>query len=156
MMNPSVYLETTVISYLTALPGRDVVVIAHQQVTRGWWAARARFDLYISQVVLDEAAAGDPEAAARRLAVVRGLPILEVTTAASEVAASFLRSGVLPANALIDAIHVATAAVHGIDYLLTWNCRHIANAAIRGKLERSCRMLGLQPPLICTPEELME
>jgi predicted nucleic acid-binding protein len=155
-MTSTVYVETSVVSYLTAFPTRDVAVLAHQQLTREWWNRRAQYELFISQAVLDEAGAGDPEAAARRMEAVRGISMLEVTSAVLEIAKGFIESGVLPTKALIDSIHVATAAVHGIDYLLTWNCKHIANAAIRGKIERSCRALGLQPPLICTPEELVE
>jgi predicted nucleic acid-binding protein len=155
-MKPSVYLETSVISYAAALPSRDVVVLAHQQITTSWWAERERFELFISQAVFAEVSGGDPQAAARRLAVVSGIPVLEVTATASELAERFVQDGVLPPKALIDAVHVATAAVHGIDYLLTWNCTHIANVVIRARFERSCRAVGLQPPLICTPEELVE
>ena len=155
-MASSVYVETSVVSYLTALPSRDVVLLAHQQLTQSWWNRRHQYELFISQAVLDEAGAGSPDAAARRLQAVQDLQILEVTATALQVATGFINTGVLPPKALVDSIHVATAAVHGIDYLLTWNCKHIANAAIRGRIERSCRALGLQPPLICTPEELAE
>ena len=155
-MASSVYVETSVISYLTAFPSRDVVLLAHQQITQSWWSQRGHYDLYVSQAVLDEAAAGSPDAAARRLEAIRGIPILEVTTSALEFATRLINTGVLPAKPLVDSIHVAAAAVNGIDYLLTWNCKHIANAAIRARIERSCRALGLQPPLICTPEELSE
>jgi predicted nucleic acid-binding protein len=155
-MAPSVYIETSVISYLTAFPSRDVVLLAHQQITQSWWSQRGHYDLYVSQAVLDEAAAGSPDAAARRLDTIRGIPIPEVTTSALEFATELINTGVLPAKALVDSIHVAAAAVNGIDYLLTWNCKHIANVAIRARIERSCRVLGLQPPLICTPEELSE
>ena len=155
-MTSSVYVETSVVSYLTATPTRDIAVLAHQQITREWWATRSRFELFVSQAVFDEASAGDPGAAARRLGSLQGITVLEVTPAALDMAKGLVQSGVLPPKALVDSIHVATAAVHGIDYLLTWNCKHIANAAIRGKIERSCRALSLQPPLICTPEELVE
>jgi hypothetical protein len=155
-MKPSVYVETSIVSYLTATPTLDVAVLAHQQITREWWANRSEFELFVSQAVFDEARAGDPEATSRRLASLQGIAILEVTSTALEMARGLIQTGVLPPKALVDSIHVSTAAVHGIDYLLTWNCKHIANAAIRGKIERSCRALGLQPPLICTPEELVE
>jgi hypothetical protein len=155
-MAQSVYLETSVVSYLAALPSRDVVVLAHQQLTHAWWARRERYELLISQAVLTEAAAGDPDAAGRRLALVAGVRILDVTAAATDLAESLIREGVLPATALVDAIHVATAAVHGVEFLLTWNCKHIANVVVRARFEQSCRTLGIQPPLICTPEELSE
>lgn len=155
-MKSRVYLETSVVSYLMALPSRDIVRAAHQQLTRDWWAIRGQFDLFTSQVVLDEAMRGDPDAAARRLAALQGVALLDVTDQAEKIAARFLAGGVMPAKAAVDALHVAIAVVHGMSYLLTWNCSHIANASIRGKIEATCRAAGLQPPLICTPEELLE
>ena len=151
-----VYVETTVISYLTALPSSDVVLAAHQQISREWWQRRDRFDLFVSQAVLREAARGDVEAAARRLAAVEGVPVLAVGAEALQLADRFLRRRVIPAKAEVDAVHIAVAVVNGMDYLLTWNCTHIANAAIRAKIEHTCRDMGLQPPIICTPEEPME
>ncbi|HEX2573072.1 MAG TPA: type II toxin-antitoxin system VapC family toxin [Polyangia bacterium] len=151
-----VYLETTIISYLTALPSRDVVQIAHQQVTHEWWQRRARFDLYVSRAVLLEAARGDANAAARRLAALEGIPVLEVTATVTELAERLLLRTPLPAKAAVDAVHIAAAVVNGMHYLLTWNCTHIANAAIRGKVEWTCRDAGFEPPVICTPEELLE
>lgn len=155
-MKSRVYLETSVVSYLTAFPSRDIVRAAHQQLTREWWAVREQFELFTSQIVLDEAMRGDPDAAALRLSVLQGLTLLDVTDKAHEIAARFLAGGVMPAKAAADALHVAIAVVHGMSYLLTWNCSHIANASIRGKIETMCRAAGLQPPLICTPEELLE
>jgi hypothetical protein len=155
-MKSRVYLETSVVSYLTALPSRDIVRAAHQQLTRDWWAVREQFELFTSQIVLDEAMRGDPDAAARRLSALQGVALLDVTDQAHEVAARFLAGGVMPAKAASDALHVAIAVVHGMSYLLTWNCSHIANASIRGKIETMCRAADLQPPLICTPEELLE
>jgi predicted nucleic acid-binding protein len=148
-----VYLETTVISYLTALPSRDLVQAAHQEITREWWERRSRFELFVSEAVLEEAARGDAGAAARRLAAVEGIPVLEVGASVSGLADQLLRSSAIPA---IDAVHIAVAVVNGMHYLLTWNCAHIANAALRGKIEETCRGAGLLPPIICTPEELME
>lgn len=144
------------ISYLTALPSRDIVHAAHQQITREWWNKRSRFSLYVSQAVLGEARRGNASAAARRLAAVQGLTVLAVTGEASDLAERFLRASALPAKAALDAIHIAVAVVNGMDYLLTWNCTHIANAKIRGNIDQICRAEGLQPPAICTPEELME
>jgi predicted nucleic acid-binding protein len=132
-----VYIETSIVSYLTASPSRDLVRAAHQEVTTEWWAGRSGFELYISQFVLDEASAGDPAAAAKRLDALRGISLLDVTKDATLLAGKLLGSGALPANARIDAFHVAVATAHGMDYLLTWNYTHIANAAIRVKSKRS-------------------
>lgn len=155
-MKSRVYLETSVVRYLTALPSRDIVRAAHQQLTHEWWAVREQFELFTSQIVLDEAMLGNPDAAARRLSALQGVALLDITDQAHEIAARFLAGGVMPAKAAADALHVAIAVVHGMSYLLTWNCSHIANASIRGKIETMCRAAGLQPPLICTPEELLE
>jgi len=155
-MNSRIYVETTVISYLTALPSTDLIQAAHQQITRAWWEQRQRFDLFVSQAVLREVAGGDAEAAGRRLAAVEGIPVLAVDTEVSQLAERFLLQRVIPTKAAVDAVHIAVAVVNGMDYLLTWNCTHIANAAIRGKIERTCRDMGLEPPIICTPEELTE
>lgn len=155
-MKSRVYVETSVVSYLTARPSRDIVQAGHQEVTRNWWARRDRFDLFVSRTVIREAARGDTEAASRRSAALQGIPILAVTTDASDLAERLLRENAMPAKAAIDALHVAIAVINGIDYLLTWNCAHIANVAIRRKIEKTCRDAGLQPTAICTPEELME
>jgi len=148
--------ETTIISYLTALPSADLILAAHQQVTRDWWKRRQRFDLFISQAVHREVAAGDAEAARLRLAAVDGIPVLAIGTDTLELAERFLLRKVIPAKAAVDAVHIAVAVVNGMDFLLTWNCAHIANAAIRGKIEHACRDAGFEPPIICTPEELTE
>lgn len=151
---PRVYLETSVLSYLTAWPSRDVVRIAHQQITVEWWARRAAFDLFVSDLVLDEISRGDAAAAERRVEAASGLVALTATTAAEDLAASLLRGAALPPKAALDALHVAIAAVHGMHFLLTWNCAHIANAAMRPRIESVCRSGGYEPPIICTPEEL--
>jgi hypothetical protein len=108
-MKSKVYMETTVIIYLTALPSSDVVVAAHQQITREWWQRRDRFDLFVSQAVLREAAQGDAEAAARRLTAVEGASVLAVGAEALQLAERFLRMRVIPAKAEVDAIHIAVA-----------------------------------------------
>lgn len=155
-MKPKVYVETTVVSYLTAQASRDLIVAAHQKVTREWWERRRRrFDLYCSQLVVREAAAGDKKAAARRLEVLVPLPLLEITEAASRLARDLLSEAALPKKAAEDVLHIALAAVHGMDYLLTWNCRHIANAEMRNAVGAVCSFHGCEPPVICTPEELM-
>ena len=153
-MSPKVYIETSVVSYRTSFPSRDIVVAAHQQITHAWWATRERYDLYVSEAVLAEAGGGDPLAAARRLSALANVPVLMITEEVATLAARFVDEGALPRKAFVDALHVATAAVHGMDYLLTWNCAHIANAKIRATLESLCRCHGLCPPMICTPEEL--
>jgi hypothetical protein len=155
-MKSKVYLETTIVSYLMAAPTKDVVQAAHQQITRQWWSARDRFDLYVSRAVVAEARRGDAKAAARRLRALRGIPRLAAGARGARLAEAILQSGALPPKARIDAVHVGVAAVNGIDYLLTWNLRHLANAVLRGKIEEAVRAAGFVPPVICTPEELME
>ena len=155
-LKPKAYIETTVVSYLTAWSSRDLVRAAHQQVTRDWWATREGYDLFASQFVLDEAAAGDGEAAADRLKILREIELLDVTEDAISLGEQLVAGGGLPSKARVDALHVAMAAVHGMSYLLTWNCKHIANAAMRGQIEDLCRAAGFEPPIICTPLELAE
>jgi predicted nucleic acid-binding protein len=156
-MKPKVYVETTVISYLTARPSRDVVVLGHQQTTREWWRTRRdRFDLVASQLVLVEASAGDPEAAQERVGVLAELSLLEVTLEAKALARQLVESAAIPAKAAQDALHVAVAVTNGVPYLVTWNCKHLANAALRSKIEETCRAAGYEPVVLCTPEELLE
>lgn len=155
-MKPTVYLETTIVSYLVASPTQDVVQAAHQQVTLEWWARRDRFDLFVSRPVLAEARRGDAAAAARRMDALTGIPVLALSRSATTLATTLTRTGALPTKARLDALHVAAAAVNGMNYLLTWNLRHLANAALRGKIEDVCWKAGIRPPIICTPEELME
>jgi hypothetical protein len=152
----SVYLETSLVSYLVARPSRDLLVAAHQQVTQDWWASRrGEFECSVSQVVIDEASAGDPAEVQKRLAIIGGLPALEITEAAESLTEAIIAAGILPPRAVRDAGHVAVAAVHAIDYLLTWNCKHLANAQISRRIAVVCERLGHRMPIICTPEELM-
>ena len=153
-MKPKAYIETSIVSYLTAFPSRDLVLAAHQQVTRDWWAGRAAFDLYVSQFVLDEAEAGDAEAAARRMQILEETTLLDITDEATSLARGLLAGRALPSRAQVDAFHIAVAAVHGMDYLLSWNCTHIVNAAMRSTIEAICRAAGFVPPVICIPLEL--
>lgn len=155
-MKSSIYVETSIVSYLTARPSRDLVRAAHQEVTCEWWTGRAAYELFISQFVLDEASAGDAGAAALRLEALRDLPLLEITREAVSLARQFIRAAALPPKAVGDALHIALTAVHGVDYLLTWNCAHIANATMRPRIESTCRAEGFEPPVICTPLELVE
>lgn len=153
-MRPRVYVETSVLSYLTALPTRDLVRAAHQQITSEWWTGRDAFDLFLSDAVLEEMRAGDPAAAARRLSAAEGLGVLATTPEAQALAKTLLRAAALPSKAAVDAVHVAVATVSAMDFLLTWNCTHIANAVTRPRIEAVCRLSGFEPPTICTPEEL--
>ena len=156
-MKPSVYLETTIPSYLTAWRSPELVMAANQEATRNWWeVARPRFDLFISEIVVQEANGGDPEAAKRRVTAIEGLPELAVSEEAELLATRLFADDDKQEKAKTDALHIAVATVHGIDYLLTWNCKHIANAVMRPKIEAICRASGYEPPVICTPLELME
>src|SRR4051812_34807761 len=144
----SVYLETTVISYLVARPSRDVVVAGHQQTTQEWWGnRRGVFECSVSQVVIDEASAGDPAEAQKRLTIISGLPSLEVTADAESLTQAIMAAGVLPPHAFPDAAHVAVASVHAIDYLLTWNCKHLANAQIARRIALVCEKQGYKMPV---------
>ena len=155
LTSATVYIETSIVSYLTARPSRDLLVAAHQQLTVTWWEQqRAHYELFTSQVVLAEARAGDPDAAQRRIAVLEHLPLLDVTDAAIMLAAALVSGQALPAQAAQDALHIAVTCVHGVEYLLTWNCAHLANARLRSRIEQICREAGYVPPIICTPEEL--
>ncbi len=156
-MKPKVYIETTIISYLTARPTHNVVIAGRQQSTRDWWETAAnRFELVASELVLNEAQGGDPEAARARLAAINSLTLLDATEEALELAQQLVNSGVVPTKAAEDAAHIAIAVVNGIEYLVTWNYRHIANATIRSQIETVCRNAGFESVIICTPDELME
>ena len=156
-MKPKVYVETTIISYLTARPSRDLIIAGHQQVTHEWWqTTRLDFALVSSQLVVREAGAGDPAAAQERLALLGELTLLEITEEALALAQHILQTGAIPVSFPEDALHVAVAVVNGIEYLLTWNYKHLANAGMRSKIEAACRGLGYEAVIICTPEELME
>jgi predicted nucleic acid-binding protein len=155
-MTKRVYIETTIPSYLAAWPSRDLVQAARQQITHEWWSnKRQNFDLCISQVVLDEAAAGDADAANRRLAFLQNLPLLDLTAQVNVVAKAIMGSGLLPQKATRDAVHIAVSSVHHTDILLTWNCQHIANAAIMRELGEIVAQSGCEIPILCTPEELL-
>lgn len=154
-MTKRVYIETTIASYLAAWPSRDLLQAARQQLTHDWWDnQRQNFDLCVSQTVLDEAA-GDEEAAKRRLSFFRDLPLLELTEAVNDVAKAIMGSSLLPQRATRDSVHIAVSSVHNIDILLTWNCRHIANAAIMRELREVVAQCGYEIPILCTPGELL-
>lgn len=152
-----VYVETSVISYLTGRPSRDVVTAAYQEITREWWkSAPSRFSLVTSELVVAEAASGDSDAALARLAVLDTIPLLDVTEEAIELNRKLINLRAVPHKAADDAMHIATAAANGVDYLVTWNFRHIANATMRSRIEEVCRSSGYEPPVICTPNELIQ
>ena len=150
----TVYVETSIVSYLTGRRSRNVVLAAHQALTLEWWRHRATYELRVSQLVLDEAAGGDALMGARRINALAGMPVIDLTEQASAVATALVVRGALPRQALVDAFHIGIAASHQVNYLLTWNCRHLANATMRGTIDAVCRSAGLEPPVICTPEEL--
>ena len=153
----NVYVETTVFSYLAARPSRDLREAAHQQITAEWWDSRRHeFVLFVSQLVVEEASAGDPTVASRRVGYLADLTLLELSDPTLALAEKLLADGAVPVAASEDALHIAVATVHGMHYLMTWNCKHIANAATRSRIETACNDAGYDMPVICTPEELLE
>lgn len=152
----TVYIETSIPSYLTARPNRDVRAAAWQQLTSQWWEQeRPKYELFTSELVLAEAGAGDPGAAQQRLDSLQGIRELAISDEAKLLAARLVADGGIPLHAEADALHVATASVHGMDYLLTWNCRHIDNAATKPVVRSICAVAGYTCPEICTPLELL-
>jgi predicted nucleic acid-binding protein len=157
-MKPRVYLETSIISYLVGWLNQQSLLVAHnQEFTRLWWSRRRHdFELFSSAVAVNEAAKGSEDRARERLAFLAEATMLDVNDDALVLAEQLLRHTGIPAKADVDALHVAVAAVHGMDYLISWNCRHIVNASILPEVYALCRSRGFEPPLICTPPELME
>ena len=155
-MKPKLCIENSIVSYLTAEPSVNIITAARQALTRQWWNEK-RFDyqLYISEFVISEARAGDPLMATRRLEVLAGIAEIELSETAAKLANSLVEEGPLPPKAALDALHVAVAVSGGLEYVLTWNFAHLANATIRLQIERKCRLAGYNPPIICTPEELL-
>jgi hypothetical protein len=151
----TVYIETTIIGYLTARSSDKIIFLARQELTRQWWnEERGKFDLFSSQLVIDEASAGDPTAAEERLVHLAGLPLLDVQHPGVAILAErLIAENLLPQKAAADARHVAVSTVFGVDYLLTWNCKHIANAETLPGIYKVLRNSGYEPPLIVTPEE---
>jgi len=152
----SVYVETSIVSYLTARPTNDLLAAAWQKITTDWWEEQSRrFSLYVSSLVIEEAGRGNLDAAARRLNALQKLPLLAITESAITLSKILIEKGAFPSKALGDALHIAVAAVHDMDYLLTWNCRHIANAEMKPVIRTLCFEHGYTCPEICTPQELM-
>jgi hypothetical protein len=153
---PTVYVETSVISYLTARTSQDPVVYAHQQITKDWWSAAGdQYDLCTSALVYDEAKNGTPILAAKRVALLDGLRSLPPSPLVNDVAHALIRAAALPIKALRDAEHIALAAIHNVPYLATWNFRHIANPMTSAKIESVLRLLGYTPSVLCSPELLL-
>ncbi len=152
----SVYIETTIVSYLTAWLSRDLIRAAHQQITQEWWNNRRKdFEIFVSAFVINEASAGDEEAAQERLIALKDIPLLDVNADVENLAKLLIAEKALPPKAVTDALHIAVAAVHGINYLMSWNCKHIANAEMQSAIEKVCQQSGFKCPKICTPEELL-
>lgn len=154
-MKPSIYLETTVVSYYCSRPSRDIVISARQQLTQLWWDNKIQeFDIFVSDLVHEEAGKGDKDAAAKRLAAISGFSFLEIDEEASRIAKFLVADGAIPKEYPEDAIHIGVASVNGIDFILTWNFAHINNANKREKIAEVIDRCGYVCPVICTPEEL--
>jgi len=156
MKKMRVYIETSIISYLTARMSRDLIVAARQQMTQEWWDDhQSKFEVYISELVVQEAGVGDADAVQRRLGVIAAMPRLQVNAHVTTLAKQIVRAHALPLKAIADATHIALAAVHRMEYLLTWNCKHIANAQLQKGIWSVIQQQGYPIPILCTPEELM-
>ena len=152
---PTVYLESSVISYLASRPSRDVIIAGRQVITNDWWEnQRERFDLRISPLVDEEIERGDPAAAERRKSLIEEIPSLSITDQSMEIAEFLLKQDAVPPGSEVDALHIGIAVSQGVDYLLTWNFKHINNAERKIKISRVIEELGLTCPQICSPEEL--
>lgn len=156
-MRESVYIETSILGHLTARPTNNLILAANIKITQDWQNDRREsFILYASELVEDEAAKGDQAIATARLNLLESLTFLELTEETLQLAELFINKSNLPPKASNDAIHIALATVYGLDYLLTQNCKHIANAQIQRKLSQICAEIGYDLPIICTPYELIE
>jgi len=157
MSLPKLYLETTIPSYLTARRSPLARIAADQQTTQDWWDFRRQeYQMFVSEAVLDEAGDGASDFAAQRLTMLAGLPRLQTTPEADALVERLLRSDIIPAKAATDAVHLALSAAHRMEYLLTWNCKHIHNLKLERRIEAACEVFGFTCPIICTPAELME
>jgi predicted nucleic acid-binding protein len=153
--SPSIYLETTVPSYYIARRSKDLLVLAHQEITRNWWEnSLARFRPFVSRLVIDELAQGDPGAALRRLSAIEGINVLEPNDQVYSLASEYQRRLSIPQSATADCVHLAFASYYRIDYLVTWNCKHIAHGLVMRQFMEYNLEHGIASPVICTPEEL--
>jgi predicted nucleic acid-binding protein len=154
-MTSSVYIESSVVSYITARPSRDIVTASRQAITVDWWQNnKSQFEIFISPLVLEKIGGGDLNAANQRLRAVSNIPSVSISTEAESVAKQLLISKAVPANSERDALHIAIAATQGIDYLLTWNFKHINNAITRILVTSVVKNCGYECPILCSPEEL--
>ena len=153
----TVYVETTIPSYLAAKASRDLIIAAHQKITQDWWqTVHNRFDLYVSEAVLAEVRAGDPEAVSRRLRLIENLPVLAVNEDVRSLTGHYRKTLGLSGKAQADIPHFAFAVSHNMDYLVTWNCSHIANGEMIKRLMAVNAVIKRPTPLIVTPEEILE
>jgi hypothetical protein len=153
---PTVCLDTTIPSYLTARSRRNLLSVRRQRVTRIWWGRYRRcYELRVSYRVISEAFAGDPLYANQRARILDGIEFFDSSPQSEELATHLIGDGLLPGKARSDAEHIAIAAVHSVHYLLTWNCKHLANPRIARNVVRTCEQMGFECPKICTPEQLM-
>jgi predicted nucleic acid-binding protein len=156
-MKPTVYIETTVISYLTAKPSRDLLIAAHQQVTHEWWEkALSHLEVFVSSIVLEEILKGDEQAAKLRFERVSSFPLLEVLPEVRDLAESYFSAIEIPEKARGDSYHLALATWHGMDFMVSWNCTHIVSGRVKRIVEEINATYGIRTPIVCTPEELME
>ena len=152
----SVYIETSIPNYLTAHPSKDVTGAAWQQITYQWWhEEKNKFDLFVSELVIKEASNGNPDAAQRRMNSLEDIPALPIDQDIAEFAKKLISGGGIPQSSEADALHVAIASIHRMDYLLTWNCRHINNAVTKPIIRSLCEKAGYLFPEICSPYELL-
>jgi predicted nucleic acid-binding protein len=153
----TVYVESTVIGNIAGRMHPDPLISSRQIVSRLWWAtAPTRYRLLVSQLVLNECSAGDTSAAAERLAILTGVEVLTTSMTVENLADELMKHKAVPISEPRDAVHVAIAAVNSIRYLATWNFKHIANPTMQGRIGKVCRDNGFEPPVICTPEQLLE
>ena len=156
-MKPTVYLETSIVSYYTGRPSRDLIIAGRQQITRDWWEnERQKYALYVSALVVQESQRGEPAAIKKREQAIKGIPLLRTTPETEELAESLVKKGPIPPEYPDDALHIALASTNGMDYLLTWNFRHINNARMKSDVTKIVALFGYECPVICTPEELLE
>ena len=154
-VKPRAYLEISVVSYLVGRPSRHVVVLGHQETTRAWWnLSLALYEVYVSELVHQEAGRGDPGAASERLKAIEAFPVLAISEEARRLGDLYVREIPLPVKASADALHLAVATLNRMDYVVTWNCEHIARGRVKRRLEEINRAQGLHVPVVCTPEEL--
>ncbi len=155
-MRKKVYIETSVISYLCARPSRDLILAANQEITREWWDNREQYDLFISEFVFEEISRGDTEAAIKRNVSIDNIPMLPLTAECNTLAKELIDKHAFPKIALTDASHVSIASIFQMDFLLSWNCKHIVNPHMQNKIRRTVEASNYRLPVICTPFELLE